>query len=79
MYKMCSFQRLTRNIETVLYAFLASDRSTNPIAYMKDSSLRQYLTTSSRHRCIIAAYNHLSPEIADSCRRVHFLVQVENI
>ena len=40
---MCSFHGLTKNIQTVLYAFLVSCRSRNPAAYLKDSSMWQYL------------------------------------
>lgn len=42
MIKMCnfgSFHGLTRNVETVIYVFIASDRSRNCAACMKDRSL----------------------------------------
>ena len=75
---MCSFHGLTKNVETVLYAFLASGRSRNRAAYMKDSSLQQYSMASSCNCCAIADCCHLSPEIVDICSRVYLLVQVEN-
>ena len=78
MCNMCSFHELTRKVETVLYAFLAIGRSRNHTTYMKDSSLRQYLTASSRHRCPIADCSHLSPRIVGFCTRVRLLIQVEN-
>ena len=37
MYKMCSFHELTRNVETVLYPFLASGKSRNPTAYRNEA------------------------------------------
>ena len=36
-------------------------------------------TASSRHRCAVADYSHLSPEIVGICTRVHPPVPVENI
>ena len=47
--------------------------------HIKDSSSRQYLTTSSRHCCTIAEYSHSSPEILSLSSRVHHRVAVENI
>ena len=76
---MCNFYGLARNVETVFYAFLASGKSRNAAAYRKDSSLRQYLLASSRHRCAIADYSHLPPEIVGICTIVHLWVPVVNI
>ena len=78
MYKMCSFHGLTRNVETVRYAFLASDRARILATYRNDSSLEQYLTASSHHRYAIADYSHSFPEIVGICIRIHFRVPVEN-
>ena len=66
------------NIKTVLYAFLASGRSRNHAAYMKDSSLQQYITATSCHHCFIADSSQLSLEIVGFCTRVRLLVEVEN-
>ena len=63
----------------MVYAFLASGRFRNPTAYRKDNSLRQYLTTSSRHRYAIADYSHLFPEIVGIYKRIHLWVPVESI
>ena len=77
---MYSFHGLTRNVETVFYTFLVSNRSTNPNAYRNDRSLQQYLTASSRHHYAIPDYSHLFPEIFDICARTHLGVfPVENI
>ena len=44
MYKICNFHGLKSNVETVLYTFLPSGKSRSPAAYLKDSSLCQYLS-----------------------------------
>ena len=63
----------------MIYAFLASSISKNPALYIKDSSLQQYLTASSRHRCVIADCSHLSPDIIGLWTKIHLRVSVEII
>ena len=77
MSNICSLHGLTKSVETVLYIFLARDRSRNHVACMKDSSLRQHLATSSCHCYAIADGSNLSPKVIGSCIKVHLLVQVE--
>ena len=79
MYKMCSLHGLTKNVETVLYAFLASDRSRILARYRKESSSQLYLMASIHHHCAIADYSHSFPEIAGICIGIHLRVPVENI
>ena len=44
MYKVCGFHGLIRDVETLLYTFLASCKSRNPTAYRRDSSSWQYFS-----------------------------------
>ena len=44
MYKVCSFHGLIRDVETLLYTFLANFKSRNPTAYRKDSSSWRYFS-----------------------------------
>ena len=77
MCKICNFHGLTSNLETVLYAFLASGRSRNPTAFMTDNSLRQYLmASSSHHHCAI----HITAIYLQKLLEfVHLQILVENI
>ena len=73
MCKICSFHEFTRNVEIVLYAFLAGGR------YRNRALCNIILIMASSHQhCAIADYSHLSPEIVRIYTGVHLLVQVEN-
>ena len=75
MCKMCSFHGLTRNIQTVLYAFLV--RCISIIERWLLVAIPE--TASSRHCCAITNYSHVPQEIVGICIKVHLWAPAKNI
>ena len=60
IFNICSFHGLTRKVETELYVFLASGRSRNRAACMKDSSFRPANLASLGKRSIVTMFVHVA-------------------